>query len=131
MICLASETEEDDVMLLCCDVKCGHVAHRSCVSGRYQTPRNVRNPDRPAVSAVNWHCPFRQHIEEIASVEEVRGAHTVDKADCSFRGWYFPATWALRAQRVAAVQMSIRCVTATTGDEVRHSGGVQNRDLSR
>ena len=32
VICLGSETEEDDVMLLCCDVKCGRAAHRSCAS---------------------------------------------------------------------------------------------------
>ena len=34
VICLGSETDED-ITLLCCDVKCGHAAHRSCASQRY------------------------------------------------------------------------------------------------
>ena len=81
MICLGSETDEDDVMLLCCDVKCGQAAHRSCASKRYETPRNTRNPDGPAASAASWHCPVCQYVEEIASVEEVGGALAVDEHD--------------------------------------------------
>ena len=41
VICLEAETVEDDVMLVCCDVKCGQAAHRSCASQRYETPRNT------------------------------------------------------------------------------------------
>ena len=79
VLCRGSHTEADDVMLLCCDVKCGHAAHRSCASKRYQTPRNTRNPDGPAASAVNWKCCVCQYMEEIASVEEVGGARAVDE----------------------------------------------------
>jgi len=43
----------------------------------------------------------------------------------------FAAIQALRGRRGAAVQMSTRRVTGTTGNDARRLGGVRNRDLVR